>query len=72
MPPSEDFYEQMDPESPQWGYDMGRFCLNRHSRGINMTFMDGSTQKVVLTNLWGLKWHKGYKPIHDIEIPWLP
>lgn len=72
VPPSEDFHEQMNPESPQWGYQMGRFCINRHSRRINMTFMDGSTQKVVLTDLWGLKWHKEYEPVHDVEIPWLP
>lgn len=72
-PPTEDFWEKLDPVVPgHWNWDMARVCINRHSRGINMTFMDGSTQKVVLTDLWGLKWHKEYEPAHDVEIPWLP
>ncbi len=72
VPPSEDLFERMNPESADWRYHMGRFCINRHSRGINMTFMDGSTRKVILNDLWSLKWHRGYERVYDVEIPWLP
>lgn len=71
VPPREDFYEQMDPLYPAFAWDMARFCLNRHSRGVNMTFMDGSTRKVILNDLWSLKWHKGYERAYDVKIPWL-
>jgi len=26
---------------------------------------------VVLTDLWEYKWHREYKPVHDVEIAWL-
>lgn len=67
VPPTEDFWET----SPAFGWDMAEFCLNRHSRSINMTFMDGSTRKVVLTDLWNLKWHKTFERVDDVDIPWL-
>lgn len=71
-PPTEGFWEKLDPVNPgHWNWDMARVCVNRHSRGINMTFMDGSTQKVVLTDLWDLKWHKEYEPPLNVKIPWL-
>lgn len=66
-PPTEDFWET----TPAFGWDMAEFCLNRHSRCINMTFMDGSTRKVFLNDLWTLKWHKEFFKEYDIEIPWL-
>ena len=70
--PSEDWWEQQDPINfGHWGYDMARFTINRHSRGINVTFMDGSARKVILHDLWSLKWHRGYERVHDIKIPWL-
>ena len=71
VPPSETFYEDMNPVSPQWGYDMARVCINRHQKTINMTFMDGSTQPVRLTGLWNLKWHKDFRRVPEVEIPWL-
>ena len=71
VPPTEDFYAQMNPLSPQWGWDMARVCINRHDKGVNMTFIDGSTRKVKLTNLWNLKWHRGSVKIKEMEIPWL-
>jgi hypothetical protein len=51
---------------------MCRFAIDRHHRAINMSFMDGSTQKVGLYDLWTLKWHRGARPNNDIVIPWLP
>ncbi len=35
-------------------------CMDRHSSGINMTFMDFSVRKVGLKELWTLKWHGAY------------
>ena len=68
VPPEEDYFGR---EDAGFGYLMGRFCLNRHNRSMNMTFMDGSTRKVILNDLWSLKWHKEYERVYDIEIPWL-
>ena len=70
--PEEFWWEQLDPTTPgNWSYDMARVCINRHSRGINLTFMDGSTRKVFLKDLWMLKWHTESRPDYDVEIPWL-
>ena len=33
-------------------------CINRHDGGINMSFLDGSSRKVGLKELWTLKWHR--------------
>lgn len=55
----------------RWSYDMARFCMDRHNRGINMTFADGSTRKVELPDLWTLKWHRKFQPDYDVSIPWL-
>ncbi|UCE49691.1 MAG: hypothetical protein JSW47_05995, partial [Phycisphaerales bacterium] len=33
------------------------FCINRHDGFINMLFMDWSTRKVGLKELWTLKWY---------------
>ncbi len=71
IPPYEDYFEQMDPLAPNWGVDMARFCLNRHSGGINLAFMDCSTRKVNLNDLWSLPWHRGYERNYDVYIPWL-
>jgi len=70
--PSEDWWERQDPINfGQWSWDMARLTINRHSRGINITFMDGSTRKAILNDLWSLKWHKEYERVYDVEIPWL-
>ena len=37
-----------------------RVCLNRHQRGINICFADGSVRKVLLTDLRTLQWHRGW------------
>jgi prepilin-type N-terminal cleavage/methylation domain-containing protein/prepilin-type processing-associated H-X9-DG protein len=36
---------------------MRRVCINRHSGGINMLFLDYSVRKVGLKELWTLKWN---------------
>jgi len=38
--------------------EVKRVCVNRHRGYVNMTFMDFSTRKVGLKELWTLKWHR--------------
>lgn len=53
-------------------YDMARFCLNRHNKTTNLSFMDGSARKIPLSGLWKLKWHKRSVPVsEEVKIPWL-
>lgn len=40
--------------------EMGRYCINRHGGAINAVFVDFTTRKVVLKELWGLKWHRNF------------
>ena len=42
------------------------FCINRHDGFINVLFMDWTTRKIGLKELWILKWHCNY----DIAGPW--
>jgi prepilin-type N-terminal cleavage/methylation domain-containing protein/prepilin-type processing-associated H-X9-DG protein len=70
-PPQFRYWWETDPTAA-WSSSMCRFAIDRHSRAINMCFMDGSTQKVGLYDLWTLKWHRDAKPNNDIVIPWLP
>lgn len=37
-----------------------RVCLNRYQRDINVCFADGSTRKVLLTDLRTLTWHRDW------------
>jgi len=37
---------------------MDCFCVNRHQGGVNCVFMDWSTRKVSLKELWMLKWYR--------------
>jgi prepilin-type processing-associated H-X9-DG protein len=38
------------------------FCLDRHSGGVNATFLDGSVRKVGIKELWTLLWCESYNP----------
>ena len=49
---------------------MSRYCFDRHSHQINVSFMDGSAESVRVEDLWKLKWHRSFKPRHDITIEW--
>ncbi len=42
------------------------FCINRHDGFVNVLFMDWSTRKVGLKELWTLKWNTSY----NIAGPW--
>ena len=52
-PPSED----ADSRRDYYGFT-NTVCMDRHSRAINMVFMDFSVRKVGLKELWTLKWHQ--------------
>ena len=53
------------PESPpswnNWATDAIQFfCIDRHNGGINGLFMDWSSRKIGLKELWRLKWHNQF------------
>lgn len=39
---------------------MGRFCITRHSNGINLGFMDGHVQYIDCKQLWSQDWASGW------------
>ena len=43
---------------------MRRFCMNRHSGTVNAAFLDGSTRRVGLKELWTLKWNTQFHPVN--------
>jgi hypothetical protein len=45
---------------------MVRFCLNRHDGFVNGLFLDFSTRKIGLKELWTFKWHRQFDP----QGPW--
>jgi len=48
------------------GDEMRIFCINRHDGFINVLFMDWTTRKVGLKEVWTLKWNTDY----NISGPW--
>jgi prepilin-type N-terminal cleavage/methylation domain-containing protein len=48
------------------GGRMLRYCLNRHDGFVNGLFLDFSTRKIGLKELWTFKWHRQY----DTSGPW--
>jgi len=48
------------------GDEMRIFCINRHDGFINVLFMDWTTRKIGLKELWTLKWNTDY----NISGPW--
>ncbi len=42
------------------GYGLRRVCTNRHNGGVNILYMDWSSHKVELKDLWFEKWHRDY------------
>ena len=54
------------PLSPEGGYPMMPYCINRHNGRINSLFLDWSVCAVGLKELWTLKWC----PNFDVAGPW--
>ena len=50
--------------------EMRYVCLNRHNEHINGVFMDFSTRKIGLKELWELHWHRNWNPGHDPPPAW--
>jgi len=46
------------------GRQIWRFCIDRHSGGINVCFLDSSVRKTPICVLWDLKWHRNWQPQH--------
>lgn len=40
---------------------MNHFLMKRHNRSINGVFGDGHVEKIRLTGLWKLKWHRNFE-----------
>ena len=55
-----------NPSSYNMNIFMHRYCINRHDGHIDSLFMDLSSRKVGLKELWKLKWHRGYD-IHALD-----
>lgn len=58
------------PDDLEWngtggtGY-MQQLCVTRHGLSTGIVFMDGSSRRVPLTGLWGLKWYKNFDMNND-------
>ena len=42
------------------GNEMRVFCIDRHDGAVNVLFMDWTTRKAGLKELWTLKWHRSF------------
>jgi hypothetical protein len=52
------------------GSGMHRWCIDRHSRKINMINKSLSVESVPLQELWQKPWHKNYEtPLKEIVLP---
>jgi prepilin-type N-terminal cleavage/methylation domain-containing protein len=40
--------------------EINHFCINRHNGFVNLLFMDWTTRRVGLKELWTLKWHRAF------------
>ena len=42
------------------GGEMKRACVNRHNAYVNYLFLDWSSRKIGLKELWTLNWYRGF------------
>jgi prepilin-type N-terminal cleavage/methylation domain-containing protein len=62
-------YSSLD-SPPNGAKHMWRFCINRHSKKINLIFKDMHVSALELEKLWSIPWHKGYvSPTGKILLP---
>jgi prepilin-type N-terminal cleavage/methylation domain-containing protein/prepilin-type processing-associated H-X9-DG protein len=50
--------------------EMMHFAMDRHSKGVNAVFVDGSVRHVGIKGLWRLKWHKKYEAARGYVGKW--
>jgi len=50
--------------------EMMHFAMDRHSKGVNSVFVDGSVRHVGIKGLWRLKWHKKYEAARGYVGKW--
>jgi prepilin-type N-terminal cleavage/methylation domain-containing protein/prepilin-type processing-associated H-X9-DG protein len=50
---------------------MARFVIDRHSRKVNVAFLDGHGEAVPLPSLWELRWHAQWQPKSGVQINWV-
>ena len=43
-----------------WNNEMMHFAIDRHSKGVNAVFGDGSIRHIGVKSLWKLKWHRKF------------
>ena len=48
---------------------MHRFCIARHGKAINLSYVDTHVALVELEDLWAQYWHRGYEVQSDVEVP---
>lgn len=65
------------PRDEEWGEggsgDMRQIALTRHGLKTDVTFMDGSSQRTDIKDLWRLKWHRKFNlnnPYVQEDAPW--
>ena len=58
------------PSGNGWNMYYSRVLLPRHLGRANWAFMDGSARPVELEELPGLNWHRDYRRLFDVFIPW--
>jgi prepilin-type N-terminal cleavage/methylation domain-containing protein len=52
------------------GSSMGRYCVDRHWRGVNIVCADDSVKRARLNELWSkFKWHQTYTPVNVSYYP---
>ncbi|MBI5863571.1 MAG: prepilin-type N-terminal cleavage/methylation domain-containing protein [Planctomycetes bacterium] len=49
----------------EYPYHMGRFCIARHDRNVNIAFMDGHAALIPLRKLWALQWSRTFEKQAD-------
>jgi hypothetical protein len=53
-----------------WNNHIWRFCIDRHSKKINLIFKDMHVSALELEKLWSIPWHKNYvSPTGQIKLP---
>jgi len=66
--PSDKQVVPFDLQDPIDDYGFGRICIDRHKLAINLSFADGHAGRVILEDLWKLKWNKTFSPV-DVTVP---